>query len=112
MLDHLQQTGIAAEQVLAEVGSTLDKILLILAVADFAHAPDQQAIAVIPDQAVPIGAPDDFNDVPACAAENCFQLLNDFSVAAHWTVEPLQIEFHNENQIVELPGRAQRNRTE
>ena len=33
MLDHLQQAGIGAEQILAEVGAALDEIFLVLAVA-------------------------------------------------------------------------------
>ena len=58
MLDHLQQPGIGAEQILPEIGSALDKIFLILPVADFAQPPDQQAIAVVLNEVVPIGAPD------------------------------------------------------
>ena len=37
MLDHFQQAGIGAEQVLPEVSSALDEIFLILPVADFAQ---------------------------------------------------------------------------
>ncbi len=101
MLDHLQQARIAAEQVLAEVGSALDEIFLVLPVADFAQTPDQQAVAVVLDQAVPIGTPDALDDVPSRAAENRFEFLNDFSVAAHRAVEPLQVAVHDEDQIVE-----------
>ena len=112
MLDHLQQPGITAEQVLAEVGSALDEVFLILSVADFAQPPDQQAIAVVLNQGVPIGAPDHLDDVPTGAAENRFQFLNDFSVAAHWAVEPLQVAVHDEDQVVEPLARSQRDRTQ
>src|SRR5689334_20575139 len=38
MLDHLQQAGIGAEQVLPEVSATLNKKFLILTVGDFTEA--------------------------------------------------------------------------
>ena len=53
-----------------------------------------------------------FDDVPARAAENGFQFLNDFSVAAHRTVEPLQVAVHDEDQVVELFARGQRDRAQ
>src|SRR6202008_4897155 len=101
MLDHLQQTRIGAEEVLAEIGSALDKIFLILAVADLAHAPDQQAIAIALDERVPITAPDDLDDIPARAAEDGFEFLNNLSVAAHRAVETLQVAVDDEDQVVE-----------
>jgi hypothetical protein len=36
------------------------------------------------------------DDVPARAAEDGFQFLNDFSVAAHRAVEPLQVAVDDE----------------
>ncbi len=72
MLHHFQQTRVRTEQVLAEVGSALNKILLILAVADFSQTLHQQAVAVAANQAVPIRAPDAFDDVPSRAAEDGF----------------------------------------
>src|ERR1700687_6468125 len=101
MLNHLQQPRVGAEQVLPEVGSALDKILLILPVADFSQAPDQQAVAIILNQAVPIRAPDDFDNIPSRPAENGFHLLNDLSIAAHRAIEALQVAVHHEDQIVE-----------
>ena len=58
MLDHLQQARIGAEEVLPEVGAALDEVFLILPVGDFAHAANQQAVAIVLDQRVPIAAPD------------------------------------------------------
>ena len=112
MLDHLQQARIGAEEVLPEVGAALDEIFLILAVADFAHALDQQAVAIVLDQAVPVGAPDDLDDVPAGAAENGFQFLNDLAVAAHRAVQPLQVAVDDEDQVVEPFARGQRDRAQ
>ena len=112
VLDHLKQAGIAAEKVLAEVRSALDEILLILPVADFAKSTHKQAIAIVLNQAVPVGTPDALDHIPTCAAENRFQFLNDFAVAAHRPVEPLQVAVHHEDQIVELLAGGQGDRAQ
>ena len=101
MLDHFEQARIGAEEVLPEVGAALDEIFLILTVADLAHALDQQAIAIVADQAVPVAAPDHLDDIPSGAAENGFQFLNDLAIAAYRAVQPLQVAVHHEDQIVE-----------
>ena len=46
------------------------------------------------------------DDVPAGAAENAFQFLNDAAVAAHRPVQPLQVAVDDEDQIVELFARS------
>ena len=109
MLDHLEQPGIAAKQVLTEVGSALHKILLILSVADLAQPPNQQAIAVVLNERVPVCAPYHLDDVPAGSAENGFQFLNDLAIAAHWAVEPLQVAVDDEDEVVESLARSQGN---
>src|SRR5579871_833062 len=110
MLNHFQQARIASKQILAEVGSALDEVFLILPVTDFAQSAHQQSVTIVLDQRVPIGSPNDFNDIPSCAAENRFQLLNDFSIPADWPIQPLQVAVHYEDQVVELFARAQRDR--
>ncbi len=107
VLHHLEQARIGAEEVLAEVGAAFDEVFLILAVADLAHAPDQQPVAIVADEAVPVAAPDDLDDVPARAAENGFQFLNDLAVAAHRPVQALQIAVDDEDQVVEPFARGQ-----
>src|SRR5437870_5066503 len=91
MFHHSQQPRIAAEQVLPEICSALNEEFLILTVGDFAQTTHQQAIAIILNEAVPIAAPNDLDHIPAGAAENRLQLLNNFSFASHMTVEPLQV---------------------
>jgi hypothetical protein len=73
-----------------------------LSVNDFPHAADQLAAVVGRKQRVPVAAPDDFDDIPSRSAESPFQFLNDFSVPAHRTVEPLQVAVDDEDQVVEL----------
>src|SRR5205809_2608453 len=112
MLDELEQLGILAEEMLADVGAALDAVALIFAVDDLGHALDEQAGLVLGEERVPVAAPDDFDDVPAGAAEGGFQLLNDLAVAAHGAVEALQIAVDDEDQIVEPFARAERDGAE
>ena len=58
VLDHLEQPRIGAPEVLADVGARLDGVLLILAVDDLAHALDEQAVAILGEQRIPLAAPD------------------------------------------------------
>src|SRR5207249_3136431 len=88
-------------EVLANIAAALDQILLILAVHDFTHALHEQAVLVVLQKRVPIAAPDHFDDVPAGALEGSFQLLDDLAVAAHRTIEALQVAVDDKNQIVE-----------
>src|SRR5579884_759768 len=110
MLDHLEQARIAAEEVLAEIRAALDEEFLILPVGDFAHTAHQQAVAVVLDERIPVGAPDDLDDIPSGAPEDGFEFLDDLAVAAHWAVEPLQVAVHDEDQVVETLTRGQRDR--
>ena len=112
VLDHLQQAGIGSPEVLAHVGARLDAILLILAVDDLAHPLHQQAVAILGEQAVPLASPDDLDHVPAGAAERRLELLDDLPVTADRAVQPLQIAVDDENEIVELLARRQRDRAE
>src|SRR6185312_17028070 len=112
MLDHLQQPGIGAKQVLTEISAAFDKEFLILAVGDFTKALHQQAIAVVFEKRVPIRAPDALDYVPAGATENSFEFLDDFSIAAHRAVKALQIAINDKDEVVELFAGSQRNRAE
>ena len=112
VLDHLQQARVGTEEILAEVSAALDKVFLILAIADFAHAANEQPVAVVLNERVPVAAPDDFDHIPSRAAEDRFQFLDDLAVAAHRTVETLQVAVDDEDQVVEPLASGQRDRTE
>src|SRR5436305_6939725 len=112
MLDHLEQPWIAAKQVLPEVGSALHKILLILPIADLAQPPNQQAIAVVLNERIPICAPYHLDDVPAGSSENRFEFLDDFAVAAYRSIQPLQIAVDHKDQVVEPLARSQGDRAQ
>src|ERR1700678_152461 len=109
MLYHFQQPGIGAKKILPKIRAALDEIFLILAVGDLAHAPEEQAIAIVFDDLVPIAAPDNYDYVPSGATENRFQLLIDLAVAAAWSIETLKVAVDDENQVVEALARGQCN---
>src|SRR5262249_23556773 len=64
------------------------------------------------DQRIPLAAPQHLDDVPARAAENALELLNDLAIAADWPVEALQIAVDDEDQIVQLLAPGERNGSE
>ena len=82
------------------------------AVHHFAQALDQQAVGVAFEQGIPVASPENFDAVPAGAAERGFQFLNDFSVAANRAVQALQIAIDDENKIVEIFARSERDRAQ
>ena len=110
--DQRQQPRVGAEEVLADVGAGLDRVLLRLAVEHLAHALDQHAVDVARQQLVPLAAPDDLDHVPAGAAEDRLQLLDDLAVAAHRAVEALQVAVDDEDQVVEALARGDRERAQ
>ena len=57
VLDHAQQARVDAVEVLPDVGTARNGVLLVLTVDDLAHAPCEQAVVVLREQVVPLGAP-------------------------------------------------------
>ena len=110
--DHLQQPRIGAEEVLPDVVAAGHRVLLVLAVHRLVHAPHQDAVDVALQQRIPVFAPDHLDHVPAGAAERRLQLLDDLAVAAHRSVEPLQVAVDHPDQVVQLLARGKRDRTE
>src|ERR1700679_3490551 len=96
----------------AGVAARLDAIFLIFAVHTFFHALEQQAGLVALKQFIPFTAPDDLDDIPACAPEKPFQFLDDLSIAAYRSVQPLQVAVNDPDQIIEAFARAKRDGAE
>src|SRR3989442_1500141 len=103
---------VGAPEVLANIRARFHGVLLILAVDDLAHALHEQAVAILGEQRIPLAAPQDLDHIPARAAERGFQFLDDLAVAADRTVEPLQVAVDDEDQVVELLARRQRDGAE
>ena len=101
VLDELAQARVGPEEVLADVGPAGDRVLLELAVDRLVHLGDEDAVGVAGQELVPLAAPDHLDHVPAGAAEDPLQLLDDLAVAAHRAVEALQVAVDDEGQVVE-----------
>ncbi len=110
VLHHRPQPRIGSEEVLADVGPALDRVLLELAVDRRVHLVDEHTVDVAREEVVPGRAPHDLDDVPAHAPEDRLELLDDLAVAAHRTVETLQVAVDDEDQVVEPFTRAERQR--
>ncbi|MCY1392372.1 hypothetical protein D9M71_72400 [compost metagenome] len=94
----------------AVVGAVVGAEGLVLAVDGIGEAAQQHVVAVAGEQRVPVRTPDHLDHVPAGAAEQRLQLLDDLPVAAHRAVQALQVAVDDEGQVVELLARGQRQR--
>ncbi len=104
-VDEFQKTRIAAKEKLADVRAAGNNEFLVFAVDHFAHALDEKAFGVALDDGIPFRAPEDFDDVPASAAEGGFEFLNNLAIAAHGAIEALKIAVDDEDEVVEFfPG--------
>ena len=103
---HLRQLRILAEEMLAHIRPVLGLEGLVITIQTLHHPLAQQPRFVLREQRIPVATPDQFDDIPACATEIAFQLLDDLAVAAHRAIQPLQIAIHDENQVVEILARG------
>ena len=112
VLDQLPQPRVGAEEVLAGVGARLDRVALELAVDGLVHPVEQHAVDVAHEQLVPLAAPDDLDHVPAGAAEHRLELLDDLAVAAHGSVEALEVAVDDPGEVVEALAGGEGDRAE
>ena len=96
----------------ADIRAGGDGKLLVFAVDQFAHALYKQAFGIARENRVPLAAPQNFDHVPASAAECRFELLNDLAVAAHRAVKPLEVAVDHKNQVVQFFAGSKRDRAE
>ena len=110
VLDHLQQFRVLAEKFLPCVptGSTL--VVLVFTINRFVHPLLQQTQLILLKQGVPHPPPNNFDHIPASAAEYAFKLLDDLAVTSNRTIQALQIAVNDENEIVQLLSPRQRDR--
>ena len=101
---------VLAEEVVAVEAAVLGGEGLHLAVHRVGEGAGQGAGAVAGEQAVPVAAPHQLDHVPAGAAEQLLQLVDDAAVAAHRAVEPLQVAVDHPDQVVQLLARGERQR--
>ncbi len=110
--DKFEQARIGAEETLADVRAGFHDELLVFAVNKFAHTFDEQTFGVAREDVIPLGAPENLDDVPACAAESGLEFLNDLAVTADRAVEALQVAVDDEDEVVELFTRGERDGAE
>ena len=92
---------VAAEEVLPYIGAVVGLVGLEVSIGCGVHQIHQGAVFVGVQQCIPLAAPHHLDDVPTGATEEGLQLLNNFAVAAHRPVEPLQVAVDDEGQVVE-----------
>jgi hypothetical protein len=105
-LGQLFQLLVLAKEVVAVEAAVFGGKGLHLAVHGALAKAHQRAGGVAGKQAVPVAAPDQLDDVPARAAEQLFQLVDDAAIAAHRAVQALQVAVDDPDQVVQLFARA------
>ena len=100
--DQVEQDRVFPEEILPDIGTALDDVLLVLAVDDLVHALSQKARRIAGQQLVPVATPNHLDDVPARTAELAFEILNDLAVAADRAVEALEIAIDHPDEVVEV----------
>jgi len=108
VLHHLPESRIRPPEVLADIAAAAYAIVLVLAVDHLAEPLHQESLSILIEEGIPVLAPQDLDHVPADAAEDRFQLLDDVAIAAYRSVEALQIAVHHEDQVVESLARGHR----
>ncbi len=101
VLDQRRGALVAPEEVIADESAALGAVGLEVAVGRRVHEVHERAVGVLREQLVPAAAPDDLDDVPAGAAEEALELLDDLAVAADRAVEALEVAVDDERQVVE-----------
>ena len=105
--DHCRGARVASEEVLPNVGSGLGLVGLKVAVGSVVHEVAKRAVVVLAEKFVPLATPHDLDDVPPGSAEERFEFLNDLAVAAHGTVEALQVAVDDKREVVESVVRCE-----
>ena len=104
------QLRVLTEEMFAVIAAVLGRKGLELAVHRLREGLRQGTGGVAGKQAVPVRAPHQLDDAPACACEQGFQFVDHAAVAAHRTVQALQVAVDDPNQVVQLFARRQRQR--
>ena len=89
--NHRCSAWIAIEEVLANKCSAFSFKCLVIAIESGVHQIHKRTFAILCKKWIPTAAPYNLDDIPACATEDRFELLNNLAVTAHRTIEALQI---------------------
>ena len=111
MLHQVLGARVATEEVFPHIAAVVGLVGLEITVGGDVHQVHQRAVAIRLQQCIPFAAPDHLDDVPARAAEERLQLLDDFAVAANRAVEALQVAVDDEGQVVQRLQRGDMGQT-
>ncbi len=103
---------VTVEEVLADVFAGAAGVFLVLAVGNFHHEFEEGAGFVGGKEGIPFAGPEDFNDIPAGSAEDAFEFLDDFAVAAHRTIETLEVAVDDPGEVVKFFAGGKRDAAE
>ena len=100
--DHRQSFGVAAEEVLANIGAIFGFVGLVVAIGRAVHQVSQRTVGVSLQERVPFATPHDLDDVPSRTTEETLQFLDDFSVATNRAIESLEVAVDDKGQVIEV----------
>ena len=92
---------ILVEEMLEIVRAVLGAEGLVLPVNRRGETAQERMRPVAREERVPVRPPQDLDDMPAGAAEQPLQLLDDLPVAAHGAVKPLEVAVDDKGEVVE-----------
>ena len=92
---------IGVEQFLSDGGAVGGEDALLITINQRFKASGQCTRGVLGKQPVPRRAPEDLDDVPACAAVPPFKLLYDLRIPTNGAVQPLEVAVHRHDDVVE-----------
>src|SRR5436305_1190261 len=102
MVYQLEQFRIFPKEMSASVAPRFNGVFLVISIHSFLHALEQETGFIRIEEFIPIGTPNDFDDVPTGALKNSLQLLNDLSVATHGPIEALQIAINDPDEVIQV----------
>src|SRR5487761_2170673 len=105
--NHCGRSWISTEEMVTNVGAVFCLECLIVPVWSLIHQANECAFTVLGKKWIPLATPNDFDDVPSCAAKNRFEFLDDLSVSTNWSVKALQVAVNYKGQIVESVASCQ-----
>ena len=98
--DHFTQFGVFTKEMFTHIRAIFGFESLIIPINALIHAFFQQPFGIHRQQRIPTATPNHFEHIPTCTTEITFEFLNDFTVAAYWAIETLQVAVDDKNQIV------------
>ena len=106
-LRQARQIRVLAKEGVAVVAPVFGRKGLHLPVHRVGKSPGQSTGGVACEQAVPVAAPNELDHIPAGATEEFFQLVDDAAIAAHGSIQTLQIAVDHPHQVVQALTRRQ-----